>query len=276
MRDKEDKVVVLFTCYNRKNKTLNAIQKLQNQYKNIEFVIVDDKSTDGTVDEIEQIQHLNKKIIETTGNQYYSGSMRIGMNYILTHNNNYDYILLINDDVDFNNNFLISMIAKSKELESVLVGATQDNNGKLSYGGIKYTITKRSIDYERVGPEYSFELDTFNANCVLIPYEWFVKCGPIDKHYTHSLGDFDYGFALKSNNFKIRMFDQYVGICNRNDKKGTWLDRELPLFERLRKKEHPKGAPTREVYYYHKKNFTRYIALKVTILLIVKLFLRKI
>lgn len=78
-----EKIVVLFTCFNRKEKTINAIKRIKESIKNVSFVIVDDASTDGTVDEIKKIQNISAKIISGNGNLFYSGGMRKGMEYLL-------------------------------------------------------------------------------------------------------------------------------------------------------------------------------------------------
>ena len=77
----------------------------------------------------------------------------------------------------------------------------------------------------------------------------------MDEHYIHSLGDFDYGLSLKENGAKIYSSDHYVGTCNRNSIKGTWLDKSLPLKKRIALKETIKGAPAKQWFYFLKKNF---------------------
>lgn len=40
-------------------------------------------------------------------------------------------------------------------------------------------------------------VDTFNANCVLLPFGTFKRQLVIDSHYMHILGEFNYGLEMK-------------------------------------------------------------------------------
>lgn len=271
---KRVKIIVLFTCYNRKEKTISAIKKINNSCLNVEFLIIDDKSTDGTVESINKLNQVKKKVIVSNGNLYYSRGMRMGMEYLLGKKKKYDYLLIINDDVDFYEGFLEKMIDFSLEKNGIVIGSTIDSNGKLSYGGIKYR-NKFSSKFKRVGPEYIEECDTFNANCVLIPYDSFEKCGAIDKHYTHSIGDFDYGFKLKKCGYKLYMLNEYVGLCNRNSIDNTWQDKSLNISERLRKKKQIKGLPFKQNFYYFYKNFNIFLAIKCSITPYIRILLKR-
>lgn len=273
---KSEKILVLLTSHNRKDKTKQALKKINdtNTNLNINFLIVDDGSTDGTIEELNKLKQINKKILRGDGNLYYSGGMRRGMEYLINNNIKYDYLLLINDDVSFFDHFLEKMVEYSKEKSSVIIGATIDDNMKLSYGGIKYK-NHFSAKHKRVGPEYKEECDTFNANCVLIPYNYFLECGAMDKHYIHSIGDFDYGLKLKKRGFKLYVFDEYVGICNRNSIANTWQDTNLSIRDRLKKKREIKGEPTKQIFYYFNKNFNFLLAIKCSIVPYIKIFIKK-
>ena len=165
------KVLVLFTCFNRKNKTENCIKNLIKMNKNISFsfIIVDDNSNDGTIEMLLELKgRYDIKFIQGDGNLYYSGGMRMGMNYIIDSNDfMYDYLLMVNDDVEFFEETIEKMIIRSKNKDnSIIVGATQNSDGLLSYGAIKYygKIRKR---YRKIDiNESDLNCDTFNANCV--------------------------------------------------------------------------------------------------------------
>ena len=52
------KILAIFTCFNRKEKTLSCIKGLleENPGISLDFLAVDDKSTDGTAEALEQME----------------------------------------------------------------------------------------------------------------------------------------------------------------------------------------------------------------------------
>lgn len=264
MKEKIMKIIALLTCYNRKEKTERAIRSLVTGNPGIEFkfIIVDDKSTDGTSEMLNllKIEGIDIEYIKGNGRLFYSGGMHIAMNTALGYNHlQYNYILLMNDDVLFYENAVEKLVVQCRDKsDSVIVGVTCDSNGNYSYGAIKY---KRGIHYWGVGIEYNdLPCDTFNANCVLIPKKFFVKSGGMDPHYKHGLGDFDFGLAIKRQGANIFPSREYVGMCEPNSSKGSWTDASISRMERIRKKENPKGQPFRIWFYFLNKNFGLFYA----------------
>lgn len=251
-------IIVILTCYNRKKKTENCIRTLAsgNPTCGFTFIVVDDNSTDGTKELLEKMQNeYNLYSLHGNGNLFYSGGMRLGMKYVLEQcRQACDYILMVNDDVTFFENVIEKLIAQSREQNNaVIVGAMCDDNGQLSYSAVKYIsgITCRNMQVS----EWKISADTFCANCVLIPYQAFEKTGVMDSAYIHAMGDFDYGMMLRSNGFDIHVSKEFVGICNDNPVADTWADASLGRWERIKKKENPKGLPAGQWFYFLRKNF---------------------
>lgn len=270
------KVVVALTCFNRREKTLNCVKKLISENKNVlfEFVIVDDNSSDGTVAALNELQE-NITIIQSEGNLFYSRGMRRAME-VVQNEEKYkedNYILLVNDDVDFYSNSIENIINESKG-KYVIVGATCNSKGIQSYGAVRYP-KKNSVKAEKIPVGDKKRADTFNANCVLIPMEIFKKVGIMDSHYIHGLGDYDYGFSISKHGYTIYSSNDYVGKCDNNSQENTWLDKTLSVKTRIRKKESVKGSPAKIWWYYLKKNFGLFQAVKYSISPYVKILLKK-
>lgn len=277
------RIVAVFTCFNRKARTQNCIHTLIRGNPGCEFtfVAVDDNSTDGTGEMLEALQKegYDIRLLKGNGRLFYSGGMRLGMEYVLesaagkednnasndtssdASNDIYEYLLMLNDDVVFYENCIEKMAVQSKEQgNAVIVGAMCDRKQHMTYGAVKYT---GGIHYRKLAiSEWGVPADTFNANAVLIPYEAFWEVGAMDGHYIHSLGDFDYGLSIKRAGYTIHSSKEYVGDCERNPSTGGWQDVSLSRYERIRKKESVKGAPTRQWFYFLKKNFGLLTAVK--------------
>ena len=272
------KIAVILTCFNRKEKTENCIRNIVhgNPMHKFTFIVVDDQSNDGTVEKMQEMtREFDIHLLQSGGDAYYSGGMRIGMNYVLSKlKEHFEYVLLVNDDVSFCENSIEKIIEQSRnQKDAVVIGATCNDEGMLSYSAIKYT---KGISYRKLNiTEWETEADTFNANCVLIPYEFFVQTGCMDEYYIHSLGDFDYGLDLKRHGAILHVSKEYVGVCNNNSITNTWVDTSLSMIERIRKKESVKGAPTRQWFYFLNKNFGFFTAVKKCITPYVKILLKK-
>lgn len=259
------KILAIFTCFNRKEKTKKCIETITtgNPECDFTFVIADDGSTDGTNEVLQDMQSIYSiHTLRGEGDWFYSGGMNEGMNYALQKlSHDFDYMLMMNDDVEFFENSIQCMISQSiSRGDAVVVGAMCNDCYELSYGAIKYT---SGYKYRKMGlSEWETPADTFNANCVLIPYMAFERVGAMDAYYRHSLGDFDYGLSLKRAGYKIFQSKEFAGMCNNNDSKGTWRDTSLSRRDRIRKKEGVKGAPSKQWFYFLKKNFGLSIACK--------------
>lgn len=252
-------VVVILTCYNRAEKTKKCLETLisGNPKLGLEFIVVNDGSTDSTKEELHKIdeQYHNVTVVETEGNLFYSKGMRRGMDRLNESGKRFDYVLLVNDDVEFAKGAVQQLIDESSAKDNaIIVGATCDDCGEFTYGGVRKK--EPSVGVEYISNKHSDErCDSFNANCVLIPWKDYANCEPMDDYYSHTFGDFDYGFALLRNGGRIYTSSFFAGTCNRNPKSGTWNDTTLPRRERIKKKESAKGLPFKSYFHYLHKNY---------------------
>ncbi len=256
------KVLGLATCFNRKDKTVNAVKSLMTGNSNIEFdfIIADDNSKDGTADALAQFE--NVEVMHGDGNSYYTGGMRIAiaraLELIAEKKIEPDYVLLFNDDVDFYDGAIDGLVERnSGSVNKIWVGPTCESDGvSLSYGGIARTSNwKPKFKIVKADSYDGLKVNTFNANCVLIPVGIFVKTGNMDPVYHHSLGDFDYGYMTGRQGAEIYVSDEYVGMCPNNSEKGTWRDATMTRRARFKAKESIKGVPFGEFYHYILKNY---------------------
>ncbi len=285
-------VCVLLTCYNRANTTLRALNSIDDERLRIDYLVIDDASTDGTRQTLrewndpecdEDVPNESRSgrvsegtlvIVKGSGSLFWAGGMRKGMEILSELDRKdgsfirdeeqgknlkvkaYDYLVLINDDVLFYPDVLMKMIERSREKGGMPVsGVTKSSSGGASYGGVLYDMKSAKPFQMDISEADRHPADTMNCNCFLLPWDVFRKAGIFDSHYVHSLADYDYGFKLKKMGYKVWLTDFYVGECDDNSIEGTWRDTRLGRMERLKKKESVKGLPRAQWYYYLRKNF---------------------
>lgn len=253
-----EKIAIIFTCYNRCDKTIRCLKSLNINKENkyiTEIFMVDDGCTDGTAEKCISL-FKNIHIIQGTGSLFWNRGMNMAFSYAV--NEGFDYYLWINDDVDFYPQIVDKLLYSYKTINKkpcVLVGATCDKNGKFTYGPIKKKKSVIPLNLYKcdIGKQYK-TCDTFNGNCVLIPDSIVKFVGINDAFYRHGFGDNDYGFMIKKAGFEIYSTNYYVGICESNDKQEEWLKKGLTLKQRYHVHNDIKHRPYRDWHYFCKKN----------------------
>ncbi len=249
-------ILGLATCFNRKDKTIRAIEALTkgNPSLDFDFIILDDGSKDGTAEALNV--YPNVTVLHGDGNCYYSGGMRKAIAAAKSLDRAYDYCLMFNDDVQFYEHCIEYLAGKRNDV--VWVGPTCDEAGNLIYSGI----VRRSRwipKYKHLmgETEEGVECDTLNGNCVLIPWHIFLDADNIPGIYRHSFGDYEYGFGITRKGYQIRTSDQYAGLCGNDWKREeSWTNPALPRKTRIRMKESVKEIPFKEYFYYLHHNFS--------------------
>lgn len=239
------------TCYNRKEKTINCIEKLLPQLRegNLEyrFYICDDKSTDGTYECLKEMlpEHA---VIQSPGNLYWSKGMNAVMRMAADDLN--DYYLMVNDDVDFFEDALKIMFDSYQEAGGScgIVGTTK------AVFSEDYTYGGRGRDGEFIEPAaHVKECVWANWNCFLIDREIVETVGIIDGKYQHSGGDYDYSYRMEQAGYKIYVANECIGRCDLNSSIGSFRDKSVKRTVRLKLLFSPKGAPLYSYVRYNTK-----------------------
>ena len=271
------RVLGLATCFNRKDRTIAAIEQMMNTNPTIsfEFLLFDDSSTDGTPEAL--AQYDNVTVLHGDGNSFYTGGMRVLIAEAKKTDRNYDYCLMFNDDVQFYDHCIEYLVSKAEQQEAVWVGPTCDEQGKLVYSGIVRRSKWRPKYKHLLAPdENGLPCETLNGNCVLIPWKIFLDVDNMPACYRHNFGDYDYGFSITRKGYRIMVPDQFIGMCKNDTKiENSWQDTSLPIKERLKKKESVKGLAFREYFAYLNRNFNPVTAVVYSLTPYIKIFLGK-
>lgn len=255
------KIAALLTCHNRREKTLACLRQLYQQdlppNVTIDTLVVDDGSTDGTSEAVRREFPFITLIVKD-GSCYWNGGMRVAFSEALSRG--YDYYLWLNDDTLLYPDAVGDLLRTHRDLErrgleSIIVGSVFDAaTGKHTYGGAIRSSRWHPLKYSPVKPGLMPEpCEVMNGNCVLIPHSVANIVGNLDPSFTHSIGDFDYAIRAKIAGFHVFVAPGYLGTCSRNNIEGSWEDVRLPLKERLRIANSPKGIPFTEWTEYSRR-----------------------
>ena len=255
----ENTVAVIFTCFNRKEKTIRCMESLKKQ-KGVQFdyYICDDVSTDGTVQAIKKLAP-EAHILQGTGNLFWTKGMYRAMQEAVE--GEYDYYLMVNDDVEFKENMWATMFEPfaSGQKSVAVVGymTTKEAPDKVTYGGrnMRKSLTNYCIgDVVQIDSKSFASCDVANWNCFLIDKYVIQKIGLLDPYYAHALGDFDYCLRMRKAGLKILVAKETVGYCTTNSREGTYLDSRLSRKRRMELIERPNGFPVKSWLHFCNKH----------------------
>ena len=257
------KIAVLLTVFNRRDITLQGLQSL---YKAIKFLgedyeldvyMTDDGSSDGTTEAVSK-EFPKVRIVQGNGRLYWNGGMRKAWEQAVK-NGEYDAYLWFNDDCHLYEKSLKELVtcAEQYKWKSIIVGSMCDENDpkEVTYGG-------REKKKRLISPLLDSECacTTFNGNLVLIPKEVFLKLGYNDAIYSHSLGDYDYGYRATECGIDIFIAKGFQGECCRHSKPPVWCNPEKKIGMRIKNYYSPLGNPPREVFAFEMRHFGFLIA----------------
>lgn len=257
---KTQKIAILMTVHNRKEKTLCCMDRI---YKldvpdetQMDVFVTDDGCTDGTAEAI-KLQYPKVNVLQGDGTLFWNRGMVFAWKEAAKHD--YDYYLWLNDDTFIYPDLINVLLETALNVnnEGVVVGATcvpQTNN--FSYGG-------RLLNGHAVKPNGSIQdVELANGNIVLIPRKVFDAVGIMDPYYRHDKGDSDYSLLVREHGFRLVQAPKFLGECERHDRLPKWMDPQQPLSVRWKSLYSVMGPNPREVFYYEKKHFGMVRAIK--------------
>lgn len=187
-------IFVVIPVHNRKEVTRECLKNLFNQRnKNFTVIIVDDGSQDGT-SEMVTTEFPEAVLLHGDGNLWWTGSMNVGLRYVMGICHSDDYILALNDDLSFSENYTETMAELAIQYKKTLIGSVIINNkdrDTIISGGIHQNPwNAKRVDLHVGKKRSSFqighitEVSLLTGRGVLIPISVFQNHGLYnDKHY---------------------------------------------------------------------------------------------
>jgi GT2 family glycosyltransferase len=245
------RIAVLVTSFNRREKTLKALQSVYSQdlAQDVitEVYLLDDNSSDGTREAV-QSRFPNVRLSCGDGLRFWNGGMRIVFEQAIKED--FDHYILLNDDVHIEPSTFRRLIEGFETLRNsgqeapILVGSFRDAaSGALTYGGVVRSSRIHPLKFRIIAPSDRLQkCDTFNGNCVLIPRSVVARVGNLSPAFQHGMADFDYGLRARAAGCCVWIVPGFVGTCSHN----SALDTRNPQFtfaQRWRAYRSIKGLP---------------------------------
>lgn len=250
------RVLGICCTFNRRELSLRALHSLRLAADcanvDLRMVFVDDASNDGTAEALEAAASGDVVVIRTSGDHYWAGAMRLGMDRALKRVSEFDYVLLFNDDIHAHEDALATLMADSDlRTDQVVVGHCVSSSGRRTYGGLQAIGRWRLLTFVPVAPGET--CTAFNANLVLVGRDAFRALGPFPAPYCHNLADYDYGLRAAQMGIVARVSSRAVATCEINLATAPWLTESVGFRAAWCQILSPKGIPVRPwVYYCHK------------------------
>lgn len=233
------KVYILLAIHNRKELTLECLACLHNQtYSNYQIVVVDDGSTDGSKEAI-LTAYPQTKIILGDGSLWWTASMNKGLEYILSVAHDNDLVLTLNDDTEFDKNYLETLVKYAEKYPQVCIGSLlknyyqkdliEDSGVKINWDGYFYYQIPFSESNQLVEP------DTLSCRGTIIPIKIFKTIGLFNqKHLPHYISDYEFFIRAKRAGFRLLMC--YKTITYNKDRRLISLSKKKLWWRMFNKK----------------------------------------
>lgn len=175
-------------------------------YPALHVVVIDDGSTDGTADLLAQSSHLNLTVLRGDGTLWWGGALHMGMQWVSKMATDADYLLILNDDVRIERNYVSTLVRESVSLGGVVIGSAQHDEETGEVMDCGYHIDfwgMRFLPIENGGTE-GRPVDALPTRGVLFPYVAVRHAGNVYSGlFPHYLVDLEYSSRVRERGWKL-------------------------------------------------------------------------
>jgi GT2 family glycosyltransferase len=257
------KIAVIVTVFNRAAVTDRGLRTMLAQtgpFTLGPLVVVDDGSTDETPEILAQLQRDFPEqivVLKGDGNLYWVRGMKMAERWVRQHVD-YDYILWINDDGDFDPDAVARLVAvqtAAADRRAIVAGAVvdPDNPRRVSYGGLR-RVSRLVAKMRPLGlSDVVQQADAVHGNFVLIPAATIEELDGIDGRFIHKYADWDLSLRATARGIPVLVAAGSAGSTRRNPT-SKYDDPTVPRRARWEALMSPKGFPFRERYRFHTRH----------------------
>lgn len=234
---------MLITCFNRRDLTIAALQRLATQdlFREEDLYLVDDGCTDGTGDAVRALMP-RANVIVGDGSLFWNGGMRLAWDRAKAAPVAYDHYLWLNDDVVLEQGVIADLVADADSVVPgggpvIVAAAAADpaDRDTIVYSAQSRPDPARRLRLSLLRPTGApVRADTVSGNIVLVSAAAEARLGNLRADFEHIYGDLDYGLRAAAAGVPVYLASKLGGTCAPNSPAGNSLDRSLPKWRRLK------------------------------------------
>jgi len=222
-------VILTFNGLELNKKCIDSI--LENTEGDFELIIVDNASSDGTVDYLGSLTDKRVNVILNKKNAGFAKGNNQAAKMVKG-----DLLVFLNNDTEVTKNWLVPL---QKAVDSKKIGIAGPkllySDGKIQHAGVVFTdkgfprhIYRRfDSDFSSANKEREFQAVT--GACLATKKEIFVRVGGFDEGYINGLEDVDLCFKVKKIGFKVMYCPESVVVHHESVSK----DRFKHLYQNI-------------------------------------------
>jgi GT2 family glycosyltransferase len=201
-------IEIVIPVHNRRDITLRCLELLARQAK-VEFrvTVVDDGSSDGTSEAIRQ-RFPTVDVLQGDGSLWWAGATNLGVKHALERTAVAPYILMLNDDVEFDSDYLACMELHAAANPGCLIGSLAvygEDPSRVFWCGQAASYRQCRYGYvQRNHLSGCVTAEALPGRGMLVPTEVFKRIGLFDQRsFPQYAADFDLSLRARNAGHKL-------------------------------------------------------------------------